>query len=193
MRIKMWGVRGSIPTPGACTVEVGGNTSCYEIRAGETLVILDGGTGLRLLGQDLVKEMPIEAWVFFSHVHWDHIQGFPFFTPAFVRGNTFHLHGGRKVSGTLESALAGQMENPSFPVHLTEMGAEMTFNDLYEGEVMEIPSLTTPGQTVRISNARGNHPDGVLAYRVDCGGKSIMYATDTEHYAVIDPKLKKLA
>jgi len=190
--VRFWGVRGSIPTPGPSTVEIGGNTSCVELRAGGRLLIFDGGTGLRNLGNSLLKEMPIEAWIFFSHVHWDHIQGFPFFTPAFVRGNTFHLHGGRKVSGTLESALAGQMENPSFPVHLTEMGAKMTFNDLYEGEAMEIPAATGEG-VVRVSNARGNHPDGVLAYRVDYGGKSIMYATDTEHYAVIDPKLKKLA
>ena len=190
--VRFWGVRGSIPTPGPATVEIGGNTSCVEVRAGGRLLIFDGGTGLRNLGNSLLKQMPIEAWIFFSHVHWDHIQGFPFFTPAFVRGNTFHLHGGRKVSGTLESALAGQMENPSFPVHLTEMGAKMTFNDLYEGEVMEIPANGGGGKVV-ITNARGNHPDGVLAYRVDFGGKSIMYATDTEHYAVIDPKLSKLA
>jgi phosphoribosyl 1,2-cyclic phosphodiesterase len=190
--VRFWGVRGSIPTPGPATVEIGGNTSCVEVRAGGRLLIFDGGTGLRNLGNSLLKQMPIEAWIFFSHVHWDHIQGFPFFTPAFVRGNTFHLHGGRKVSGTLESALAGQMENPSFPVHLTEMGAKMTFNDLYEGEAMELPAANGEG-VVRISNARGNHPDGVLAYRVDYGGKAIVYATDTEHYAVIDPKLKKLA
>ena len=82
MRIKMWGVRGSIPTPGPDTVEFGGNTSCYEIRAGGAIIILDGGTGIRLLGQAILPEMPFEAWMFFSHVHWDHIQGFPFFTPA---------------------------------------------------------------------------------------------------------------
>jgi phosphoribosyl 1,2-cyclic phosphodiesterase len=140
MRIKMWGVRGSIPTPGPSTVEFGGNTSCYEVRAGDTLIILDGGTGLRLLGQELLKQMPFEAWMFFSHVHWDHIQGFPFFTPAFVRGNKIHLHGGINVSRTLEETLAGQMDYPSFPVHLTEMGASMTFRDLYEGEVITVGS-----------------------------------------------------
>ncbi|MBI2394963.1 MAG: MBL fold metallo-hydrolase [Deltaproteobacteria bacterium] len=197
MDVRFWGVRGSIPTPGPSTVEIGGNTSCVEVRVGGRLLIFDGGTGLRNLGNELMKQLPVEAWIFFSHVHWDHIQGFPFFTPAFVRGNTFHLHGGRKVSGTLESALAGQMENPSFPVHLTEMGANMTFHDLYEGEVMEIPAISGEAgggeEMIRISNARGNHPDGVLAYRVDYRGKSMVYATDTEHYAVVDPKLKKLA
>ena len=86
MRIKFWGVRGSIPTPGPDTVEIGGNTSCVEVRAGNALIIFDGGTGLRLLGQQLAAEMPLTAHVFFSHVHWDHIQGFPFFTPAFIPG-----------------------------------------------------------------------------------------------------------
>lgn len=189
--VRFWGVRGSIPTPGPSTVEFGGNTSCVEMRADGRLLIFDGGTGLRLLGNQLVKQMPVEAWIFFSHVHWDHIQGFPFFTPAFVRGNTFHLHGGMKVSGTLESALAGQMENPSFPVHLSEMGAKMTFNDLYEGEVVTIPG--SGSEPIRVSNARGNHPDGVYAYRIDFAGKSVVYATDTEHYSVVDPRLKKLA
>lgn len=190
--VRFWGVRGSIPTPGPSTVEIGGNTSCVEVRVGGRLLIFDGGTGLRNLGNSLMKSLPVEAWIFFSHVHWDHIQGFPFFTPAFVRGNTFHLHGGRKVSGTLESALAGQMENPSFPVHLSEMGAHMTFHDLYEGETMEIPAATGE-DAIRISNARGNHPDGVYAYRVDYQGRSMVYATDTEHYAVVDPRLKRLA
>jgi phosphoribosyl 1,2-cyclic phosphodiesterase len=189
MRIKMWGVRGSIPTPGPDTVEFGGNTSCYEVRAGGALIILDGGTGIRLLGQELMRELPIEAWMFFSHVHWDHIQGFPFFTPAFVRGNKFHLFGGLNVSRTLEETLAGQMDYPSFPVHLSEMGASMTFRDLYEGEAV----LVGPDRDVRVTNARGNHPNGVYAYRVDHDGKSVVYVTDSEHYAIVDPKLLKLA
>lgn len=189
MRIKMWGVRGSIPTPGPDTVEFGGNTSCYEVRAGGAIIILDGGTGIRLLGQTLLPEMPFEAWMFFSHVHWDHIQGFPFFTPAFVKGNVIHLHGGVNVTRTLEETLAGQMDYPSFPVHLTEMGATMTFRDLHEGEVVHIG----PNRDVVVSNARGNHPNGVYAYRIDHDGKSVCYITDSEHYAIVDPKLLRLA
>src|SRR5436309_7497270 len=122
IEVRFWGVRGSIPTPGPATVAIGGNTSCVEVRAGGRLIVFDGGTGLRLLGNSVLKEFgktEIEAWIFFSHVHWDHIQGFPFFTPAFVRGNTMHLYGGHKAAGTLEETLAGQMENPSFPVHLS--------------------------------------------------------------------------
>jgi phosphoribosyl 1,2-cyclic phosphodiesterase len=101
VRITFWGVRGSIPTPGRDTAEIGGNTSCVEVRAGKLALILDGGTGLRLLGQKLLKEMPVTAHIFFSHVHWDHIQGFPFFAPAFVPGNTIHLYGGNDVTRTL--------------------------------------------------------------------------------------------
>jgi phosphoribosyl 1,2-cyclic phosphodiesterase len=194
MELRFWGVRGSIPTPGRDTAEIGGNTSCVELRVGGRLLIFDGGTGLRLLGNELLKSMPFEAWIFFSHVHWDHIQGFPFFTPAFVRGNKIHLYGGQKVSGTLEETLGGQMENPSFPVHLREMGAEMTFHDLYEGQVVHLdPAAGEPSGPIRISNARGNHPQGVYAYRVDYRGKSIVYATDTEHYAIVDPKLRRLS
>ncbi len=191
MRVTFWGVRGSIPTPGPETVAIGGNTSCVEIRAGNTLLIFDGGTGLRLLGKNLVAQMPLDAHIFFSHVHWDHIQGFPFFDPAFVPGNTIHLYGGNNVSRTLEETLAGQMDHPSFPVHLTDMGAKMTFNDMFEGQARELP--TGDGKTVRITAGRGNHPNGVWAYRVEHDGRSVVYATDTEHYAIVDPRLKRLA
>jgi phosphoribosyl 1,2-cyclic phosphodiesterase len=187
MRITFWGVRGSIPTPGRDTAEIGGNTSCVEVRAGKLILVFDGGTGLRLLGQKLLKEMPLTAHIFFSHVHWDHIQGFPFFAPAFVPGNKIHLYGGNNVSRTLEEALAGQMDNPSFPVHLSQMAAEMTFRDLREGQVLTLPD--GEGAEVAIRTTRGNHPNGVWVYRVEHGGKVMVYATDTEHYAITDPKL----
>jgi phosphoribosyl 1,2-cyclic phosphodiesterase len=191
MRITFWGVRGSIPSPGPDTVGVGGNTSCVEVRTGKLLLIFDGGTGLRLLGKTLLKEMPITAHLFFSHVHWDHIQGFPFFDPAFVPGNVINLYGGNNVSRTLEETLAGQMDHPSFPVHLTDMGANMHFHDIIEGHPLELDA--GDGTKAIISSARGNHPNGVWAYRVDHGGHSVMYATDTEHYAVVDPRLAALA
>jgi phosphoribosyl 1,2-cyclic phosphodiesterase len=191
MRITFWGVRGSIPSPGPDTVGVGGNTSCVEVRAGKLLLIFDGGTGLRLLGKTLLKDMPITAHLFFSHVHWDHIQGFPFFDPAFVPGNVINLYGGNNVSRTLEETLAGQMDHPSFPVHLTDMGAKMHFHDVVEDVPLELDA--GDGTKAVITSARGNHPNGVWAYRVDHGGHSVMYATDTEHYAVVDPRLSKLA
>ncbi len=192
MQITFWGVRGSIPTPGPSTVQIGGNTSCVELRAGNAILIFDGGTGLRLLGKKLLKETPIIAHMFFSHVHWDHIQGFPFFEPAFVAGNVFHLYGGNNVSRTLEETLAGQMDHPNFPVHLTAMGAKMNFRDLREGEAVSIDDGL--GGQVRVTNAAGNHPQGVYAFRVDYAGKVFVYATDTEHYeGRIDHKLLALA
>jgi phosphoribosyl 1,2-cyclic phosphodiesterase len=191
MRITFWGVRGSIPSPGPDTVGVGGNTSCVEVRAGKAFLVFDGGTGLRLLGKRALGEMPFTAHIFFSHVHWDHIQGFPFFDPAFVPGNVIHLYGGNNVSRTLEETLAGQMDHPSFPVHLTDMGATMHFHGIDGRNPVEVDA--GDGTKALISAAPGNHPNGVWAYRVDHGGHSVVYATDTEHYAVVDPKLAKLA
>ena len=185
-RVRFWGVRGSIPVPGPDTVEIGGNTSCVEVRCGKSIIIFDAGTGLRLLGNSLLREMPLTTHLFFSHVHWDHIQGFPFFAPAFVRGNKIFMYGGKNVSGTVETALAGQMEMPNFPVHLTHLPAALSFNDLDEGEVVEIEG------GVRVSNCSGNHPGGVYAYRIDFQGKSLLYVTDSEHYSIPDPKLVAL-
>jgi len=192
MQITFWGVRGSIPTPGPSTVHVGGNTSCLEVRAGKAILVFDGGTGLRLLGKKLLKETPVTAHIFFSHVHWDHIQGFPFFEPAFVQGNVFHLYGGANVSRTLEETLAGQMDHPNFPVHLSAMGASMTFRDLLEDDAVTIDD--SAGGSVRVTHARGNHPQGVVAFRVEHGRKAFVYATDTEHYeGRVDEKLVALA
>lgn len=192
MQITFWGVRGSIPTPGPHTVQIGGNTSCVEVRAGKAILVFDGGTGLRMLGKKLLKEMPITAHMFFSHVHWDHIQGFPFFEPAFVPGNEFHLYGGNNVSRTLAETLAGQMDHPNFPVELGTMAAKMTFLDMPEGVPVEIDDGA--GGKVHVTSARGNHPQGVFAFRVDHGGKAIVYATDTEHYeGRVDQKLVDLS
>ena len=192
IKVTFWGVRGSIPTPGIDTVHFGGNTSCVEMRAGNAIIIFDAGTGIRLLGQKLLREMPVKGHVFLSHVHWDHIQGFPFFGPAFVKGNEFSLFGGNSTTRSLAEALAGQMDHPNFPVDIGDMNASMTFSDLQEGQVVEIDSGTEHGP-IRVSNTRGNHPNGVWIYRVDYAGKSVVYSTDTEHYAIIDPKICTLA
>ncbi len=175
IRTKFWGVRGSIPAPGAATAGVGGNTSCVEMRCGESRLIFDAGTGIRLLGRELAAHSPAELHLFFSHVHWDHIQGFPFFAPAFIAGNTIHLHGPRNYLGTIETVLGGQMEFPTFPVVLDDLGADLIFHDVTGGDVIELsPEL-------RVRTASGNHPGGVLAYRVEYEGKSVVYATDTEY------------
>ena len=184
--VRFWGVRGSIPVPGPSTVEVGGNTTCVEIRAGSEIIIFDAGTGLRELGCELMAELPVSVKLFFTHVHWDHIQGFPFFGPAFIKGNRFDLYGGTKVTASLSEILSGQMEFPNFPVSLGAMGSKMNFHDLREGEIV-------PAGGATVTNTNLNHPGGVIAYRVDYEGHSVVFATDTEHYSCLDEKLVHLA
>lgn len=179
-QVRFWGVRGSIPAPGSQTAKFGGNTSCVEVRCGDTRLGFDAGTGLRLLGKDLAPSMPTTFHLFFSHVHWDHIQGFPFFVPAFVPGNTIHLYGARSYMGTVETAMAGQMEFPNFPVVFAELPSSQVFHDLQPGQVVEI------GDGIAVRSVAGRHPGGVLIYRVDYRGRSVVYATDTEYESADD-------
>lgn len=175
IRTTFWGVRGSIPTPGPQTNHFGGNTSCVEVDCGGTRIIFDAGTGIRQLGATLAKKAPLTLHIFFSHVHWDHIQGFPFFVPAFTPGNTLHLYGAANSRGTIETAMAGQMEAPNFPVKLSDLPSTLVFHDVAPGQTIEVaPDVT-------VTAAAGTHPGGVLVYRVDHAGSSVVYATDTEH------------
>ena len=188
IRTTFWGVRGSIPTPGPHTAEIGGNTSCVEVQAGDVHIVFDGGTGLRSLGAKLAKAGPHTVHLFFSHVHWDHIQGFPFFAPAFIPGNVIHMYGATSSQGTIEHAMAGQMEFPNFPVKLEDLGSELVFHE------MRADVELTLGDDVRVRAAAGSHPGGVLAYRVDHGNRAVVYVTDTEHEGdTIDPGLLALA
>lgn len=185
--VRFWGVRGSIPTPGPGTVEVGGNTSCVEVRVGERLIILDGGTGIRLLGQRLIEQPPRAATLFFSHVHWDHIQGFPFFAPAFVPGFRFDIYGGRNLSSTLSETLAGQMDFPNFPVTLDQMASTMVFHQFEDGRSVDL------GGGVTVRGLMLNHPDGVYGYRIEHEGRALAYCTDTEHRDRPDDHVLELA
>ncbi|NER04180.1 MAG: MBL fold metallo-hydrolase [Okeania sp. SIO3C4] len=174
--IQFWGVRGSIASPGAETVRYGGNTPCLEMRVGGHRLIFDGGTGLRVLGQSLMSQMPVEAHMFFTHTHWDHIQGFPFFAPAFVKKNRFYIYGAVAPNGaTIQQRLNDQMLNPNFPVPLQIMGAELKFFDL------EISKSIKIGDVV-VENALLNHPGEAVGYRVNWQGYAAAYVTDTEHF-----------
>ena len=185
IRTTFWGVRGSIPAPGPDTARIGGNTSCVEVSSGKTRVVFDSGTGIRMLGQKLLREMPLEVHLFF---HWDHIQGFPFFAPAFVKGNVIHMYGEANSRGTVESAMAGQMEFPNFPVKLNQLASQLVFHNFGAGDVIELGD----GLTVRAQ--AGTHPGGVLAYRVEQGGRAVVYVTDTEHPAdKVDSRIVELA
>jgi phosphoribosyl 1,2-cyclic phosphodiesterase len=174
--IHFWGVRGSIPCPGPHTVRYGGNTPCVEMRVGGKRLIFDGGTGLRVLGQSLLSQMPVEAHMFFTHSHWDHIQGFPFFTPAFIKGNCFHLYGAVAPNGsTIKQRLNDQMLHPNFPVPLQIMGAELQFHDTEAGQTIQLGDIT-------METALLNHPGEAVGYRVNWRGKAVAYITDTEHF-----------
>jgi phosphoribosyl 1,2-cyclic phosphodiesterase len=182
MYVRFWGVHGSLPRPGPSTLKYGGNTACVEIRCGDVIIILDAGSGIRELGEHLVSKNParrnaaksIKAHIFFSHVHWDHVQGFPFFHPAFVPGNEIHLYGWSNVDRTIHSIMNDQMASPNFPVDLSELPATLHFHDIAPGR-----RLVLPDDVVVVTEAL-NHPQGSLGYSVSRRGKTVVYATDTE-------------
>jgi phosphoribosyl 1,2-cyclic phosphodiesterase len=176
MKVRFWGTRGSIATPGPSTMRYGGNTSCVEVRAGTHIIILDAGTGMRELGNHLLKEFPsqpLTIHVFISHTHWDHIQGFPFFLPAYQPQNTIHLYGPPGRDKSLDKILTIQMDSDYFPVELGAMSPNIHIHEMRE-------DVTIDDLTVR--HFYLNHPALCLAYRVSDGHANIVYATDNEPY-----------
>lgn len=187
MRIRFWGVRGSIASPGPATAAVGGNTSCVEVLCGPTRIVLDAGTGLRALGNRLLADgEPLSLTLLLSHFHWDHIQGLPFFVPIYMRHADLTVVGGANGMASVRETLERQMAAPVFPVRLDEVAARITTREVHKTESFDVGEA-------RVTVARGNHPGGVLAYRIDHDGRSVVYATDTEHYACVDPALRALA
>ena len=172
--VRFWGTRGSIPTPGHRTRKFGGNTSCVEIRVGDTLFICDGGTGLRELGVDLMKRggPNIRAHLFFSHPHWDHIQGFPFFTPAYLKESTFQIYGTFRGDRRIFDLLSGQMQSDYFPVTFSDLGASILPSDLEEcnGEI----------DGVKVASLEQHHPGRSFAFSFEYAGYRVIYATDNE-------------
>jgi phosphoribosyl 1,2-cyclic phosphodiesterase len=174
-KIHFWGVRGSIACPGTATVRYGGNTPCVEMLVGGYRLIFDAGTGIHVLGQSLLTHLPVSGHLFFSHSHWDHIQGFPFFSPAFMEGNEFDIYGGVIPHGvTIEHRLHDQMTQPNFPVPLQVMGANLRFHNLDYGDKVTLGDVT-------ISTGELNHPGGAMGYRISWRDYAVAYITDTEH------------
>ena len=174
-KITFWGVRGSIPTPGQDTVGVGGNTSCVEIRADGEHIILDAGSGLRPLGRALTKEFgarPLETTVLITHTHWDHIQGFPFFVPAYDPANSVRILGYEGARNDLQATLAGQMESPYFPIALAQMPGNIV--------IEELKSLDFKIGPIVGSACHVNHPGVCVGYRLDTSAGSICYIPDHE-------------
>jgi phosphoribosyl 1,2-cyclic phosphodiesterase len=177
MTVRFWGVRGSIATAGEHTARTGGNTSCVEVRAGNQLLILDAGTGLRALGAALAATgEAVDAKLLLSHFHWDHIQGFPFFGPAYAPSSKLAIYGPERAAarGDVRAAMEAQMRAPHFPVGMEAMRASLSFHGLPSGATVSFGDL-------RVQAAAACHPNGCLAYRISHGGRSVVYATDTEH------------
>lgn len=183
--IKFWGVRGSIPSPGPETARYGGNTPCIELRVGGERLIFDLGTGVRELGA--AADGPVDAHIFVSHYHYDHLQGLPFFGPIFDPRSRFIIRGPTRNGRSVRDVLSGQMQQPFFPVT-----AEMVFRAQLEYQGFEAGDRLELGGA-KISAVETNHPGGNLAYRVDYKGKSFVYATDTEHGSDRDQQLINFA
>jgi CheY-like chemotaxis protein/phosphoribosyl 1,2-cyclic phosphodiesterase len=177
MLVRFWGTRGSLAKPGPTTLRYGGNTACVEVRtASGTLIVLDCGTGAHELGLALAgSREPVRGHLLISHTHWDHIQGFPFFTPLFSPANEWDIYAPGGFGQQLEQILAGQMEYTYFPVKLEQLAAKIRYHDLVEG------SFAVGG--ARVTAKYLNHPALALGYRLDVGAVSIVYAADHEPHA----------
>jgi len=174
--VKFWGVRGSVPVSGRSTCEYGGNTSCLEIRCGDRLLMLDAGSGAFLFGQSLGCADSGEIDVLFSHCHYDHIEGVPFFAPAYrsnwkIRYWSGHLFGSMTTGEMMET----YMRQPYFPVGPEVFCAKASYHDFKPGQELDL------GDGIKIKTAPLNHPDGAVGYRVEYDGRSICYVTDIEH------------
>jgi phosphoribosyl 1,2-cyclic phosphodiesterase len=180
MRVKFWGVRGSIATPGPRTALYGGNTPCVEIRAGDELIIVDAGTGIRELGADIINEKKghdIKGSLFIGHTHWDHIQGFPFFSPFYLPTSRFTVYGVHGTTKRFEDVMAGQMQSSYFPVTMDELTCRPQFVQL--DDTIHVGPVT-------VSYHYLNHPGITLGFRFKYAGRTVSYISDHEPYGKLN-------
>jgi len=169
---RIWGTRGSTPVSGPRYVRHGGNTSCLEVNCGDEIIIFDAGSGIRDLGERLMKEGPRKLYLFIGHTHWDHIQGFPFFTPAYIPGFDITIYGAKKLNKDLEAIFRGQLDSDYFPVQLEDMNANLVFKHLDENPI-QIGKY-------KIYWEYAIHPGPTVGYKIDVNGQIIAWLTDNE-------------
>ena len=174
MKVTCWGTRGSIATPGPETARYGGNTTCVEVLLDNgNCLVFDAGTGIRKLGNALIaRGLPVDISLFLTHAHWDHIQGFPFFTPAYVSGNRLQIYGYYQGAEHIEDILVDQMESIHFPVNFNAMQADITFHN--------ITTRTCNIDGVTISCADINHPGGGVGYRIEADDSVLVFIPDND-------------
>ena len=179
-RMTLWGTRGSIPTPGAAFLKHGGNTSCMAIEHGDEVYIFDAGSGIRELGNELMQGGPKKIHLFITHTHWDHIQGFPFFTPAYVPGYEVTVYGAEGFGKSLEAVFRGQLDQDYFPVQMEDMNAALSFKHLTEdGEEFE---------GVKVTWEWAQHPGATVGYKIEVEGTTVAWFPDDEFlYGYVGP------
>ena len=178
IRVKIWGCRGSIACPTPTHLKYGGNTTSLEVDAGDQKFLFDCGTGVRNLGKQLIRSEMKHCDFLLTHTHWDHINGFPFFAPAFDRSRQFDIYAGHLMDkGGIKFIFEKQMDNPMFPVPLEAMLSKLTFNDFQAGESLDIGK----SKKTKVTTAPLNHPNDATGYRIEHDGKSMCLITDTEH------------
>jgi phosphoribosyl 1,2-cyclic phosphodiesterase len=178
LRLKFWGVRGSIPSPGPDTAIYGGNTACVEIGCARRTLIIDAGSGIRALGQALMDRQEHSVDVLFSHCHFDHIEGLPFFTPVYTRGYAIRFWSGhRSGANATRNMISDFLRPPYFPVSPAAFRAAVTYRDFRAGDELDF------GDGLSATTFLLNHPGGAIGYRIRYGAKSACYISDVEHCA----------
>ena len=178
MRVRFWGVRGSIACPGPSTIRYGGNTPCIEVRCGEHVLVFDAGTGLRPLGLELIKDKNIrDVDIFITHCHLDHVVGLPFFAPLFRKGYRVRVWAGNLLpANSIERVMRMLMSSPLFPIQIEIFKAAIEFHDFRSGDVLR------PHENVVLRTAALDHPDGSNGYRLEHGGRTFALVSDTEGF-----------
>ncbi|MFH1808834.1 MAG: MBL fold metallo-hydrolase [Pseudomonadota bacterium] len=181
--IRFYGVRGSLPVPGPSTLRTGGNTSCVLYTAGDRKIILDCGSGMRVLANDLMASgQPVRADVFISHYHWDHMMGLPFFYPIYSPGTVLAIHGERKEGLGVKDEVTKQFTGPNFPVERKDLRSKLTYDDIGPGDSLDLDE-------VHVEVVRLKHPNLCLGFRLEYRGTKVVYTTDHEHGTELDDGL----